>query len=63
MTKPVKSIQKSFWNVILNAAMVLCMSATNGVGFLIKYTLLSIKYRKEIYGQNIELYFLNMDRQ
>lgn len=43
--------------------MVLFMSATNSVGFLIEYTLLSIKEGEEVYGQNVKPYFLNMDRQ
>ncbi len=30
--------------------------------FLIKYTLISGQDRKEVYGQHVELYFLNMDR-
>ncbi|WP_179319642.1 DUF4405 domain-containing protein [Winogradskyella helgolandensis] len=55
-------MRKSSWNFILNATMTLCMSAIVGVGFLIKYTLISGRDRKAIYGQNVELYFLNLDR-
>lgn len=55
-------MRKPFWNFILNATMTLCMSAIISIGFLIKYTLLSGQDRKEVYGQNVELYFLNMDR-
>ncbi|WP_282032335.1 DUF4405 domain-containing protein [Winogradskyella eximia] len=62
MKKSVKAMRKSTWNFILNATMTLCMSAIIGIGFLIKYTLLSGQDRKEVYGQNVELYFLNMDR-
>ena len=62
MKKSVKAMRKPFWNFILNATMTLCMSAIIGIGFLIKYTLLSGQDRKEVYGQNVELYFLNMDR-
>ena len=62
MKKSVKAMRKPFWNFILNATMTLCMSAIIGIGFLIKYTLLSGQDRKEVYGQNVELYFLDMDR-
>ncbi|WP_458627001.1 DUF4405 domain-containing protein [Winogradskyella sp. PC D3.3] len=62
MKKSVKAMRKSSWNFILNASMTLCMSAIIGIGFLMKYTLLSGQDRNEVYGRNIELYFLNMDR-
>ena len=62
MKKSVKAMRKPFWNFILNATMTLCMSAIIGIGFLIKYTLLSGQDRKEVYGQNVELYFLDLDR-
>ena len=62
MKKSVKAKRKPFWNFLLNAVMTICMSAIIGIGFLIKYTLLSGQDRKEVYGQNVELLFLNMDR-
>ncbi|GAA4944347.1 hypothetical protein GCM10023314_16710 [Algibacter agarivorans] len=42
--------------------MTLCMSAIVGIGFLMKYTLISGQERWEIYGRNVELYLLGMDR-
>ncbi|WP_178988678.1 DUF4405 domain-containing protein [Winogradskyella schleiferi] len=62
MKKSVKAKRKSFWNFILNATMTLFMSAIVGIGFLMKYTLLSGQDRKEVYGKNVELYFLGLDR-
>ena len=62
MKKSVKTLPKPYWNFILDAMMMLCMSAIIGIGFLIKYTLISGLERKEVYGQNIDLYLLNMNR-
>jgi len=56
-------MRKPNWSFALYAAMTLCISAVIGIGFLIKYTLISGAERKTIYGQNVALYFLNMDRQ
>ena len=42
--------------------MFLCMSAITGIGFLIKYTLISGQERWIVYNDNIELYFWGMDR-
>lgn len=55
-------MRKPSWSFALNAAMALCMSAVIGIGFLIKFTLISGLERKSIYGQNVELYLFNMDR-
>tara|TARA_R110002096_G_scaffold428851_1_gene641029 strand:- start:6770 stop:7120 length:351 start_codon:yes stop_codon:yes gene_type:complete len=38
------------------------MSAIIGIGFLIKYTLVSGRERWLKYGNNVELYLFNMDR-
>tara|TARA_R110002033_G_scaffold38827_3_gene78300 strand:+ start:2890 stop:3105 length:216 start_codon:yes stop_codon:yes gene_type:complete len=38
------------------------MSAVVGIGFLIKYTLISGKERNVIYGKNVELSLFGMDR-
>lgn len=62
MKKSVETMRKPYWNFLLNATMTLCMSAIIGIGFLIKYTLISGQERKEVYGQNVELYLLNMNR-
>lgn len=62
MKKSEKAIQRSVLNFTINATMTLCMSAIIGIGFLIKYTLISGQERWEVYGSNVELYFLGMDR-
>jgi hypothetical protein len=62
MKKAVKGMQKSILNFTINATMTLCMSALIGIGFLIKYTLISGQERWEVYGSNVELYLLGMDR-
>jgi hypothetical protein len=62
MKKSAKAMRKSILNFSINAAMTLCMSAIIGIGFLIKYILITGQERWEIYGRNVELYFLRMDR-
>lgn len=49
-------------NFIINGFMFLCMSAIAGIGFLIKYTLISGQKRWIIYNDNVELYLLRLDR-
>lgn len=55
-------MKKSTINFIINAVMFICMSAIAGIGFLIKYTLITGQERWVKYGENIELYVLGMDR-
>ena len=55
-------MQKSIINFSINALMTLCMSAIIGIGFLIKYRLISGQDRWEVYGPKVELYFFGMDR-
>lgn len=55
-------MKKSTLNFIINALMFICMSAVVGIGFLIKYTLISGKERNVIYGKNVELSLFGMDR-
>lgn len=55
-------MRKSIINFSINALMTLCMSAIIGIGFLIKYRLVSGQERWEVYGRNVELYFFGMDR-
>ena len=55
-------MQKSVLNFSINATMTLCMSAIVGIGFLIKYTLISGQERWGIYGRNVEISLLGMDR-
>lgn len=42
--------------------MALCMSAIIGIGFLIKYTLVSGQERKLKYGDHVDLYLWGMNR-
>jgi uncharacterized membrane protein len=62
MKNLVKIMRKPCWSFTLNVTMALCMSAIIGIGFLIKYTLVSGIERKQIYGQHVDLLFLNMNR-
>ena len=62
MKKAVKGVRKPIINFIINASMTLCMSAIIGIGFLIKYTLISGQERWDVYGQNVELSLFGMDR-
>jgi len=55
-------MKKSTLNFIINALMFMCMSAVAGIGFLIKYVLISGQERWVIYGDNVELFFLGLDR-
>lgn len=55
-------MHKSILNFSINAVMALCMSAIIGIGFLIKYTLISGQERWDVYGKNVELYWYGMDR-
>ena len=62
MKKAIKGVRKPIINFIINASMTLCMSAIIGIGFLIKYTLISGQERWEVYGRNVELSLFGMDR-
>ena len=42
--------------------MFICMAAITGIGFLIKYTLISGQERRVEYGDNVELYLFGMNR-
>ncbi|MBN1159501.1 MAG: DUF4405 domain-containing protein [Bacteroidales bacterium] len=49
-------------NFIIDAIMFVNMMAMAGIGFLIKYTLVPGYKENEIYGRDVDLYFLGMDR-
>lgn len=55
-------IKKPILNFIINALMLLCMCATAGVGFLIKYTLVSGQEQMITYGNKVELSMFGMGR-
>ena len=53
---------KSKLNIVIDTIMLILMMAVAGLGFLIKFVLLPGFKTKAMYGQNIELTFLNLDR-
>lgn len=55
-------MKKANVNFLINTIMFLCMSAIVGIGFLLKYKLISGQDRWAIYGRPIELYWLGLDR-
>ena len=55
-------MKKSTINFIIDVLMFICMAAIAGIGFLIKYTLISGQKRWIVYGDNVELYLFGMDR-
>ena len=55
-------MKKSTINFIIDVLMFICMAAIAGIGFLIKYTLISGQERWSVYGENVELYLFGMDR-
>jgi len=55
-------MDKSKLNFIIDALMTLLMAALAGIGFLVKYVLITGKERIAVYGRRVELYFLGMDR-
>ena len=42
--------------------MFICMAAITGIGFLMKYTLISGQESWIVYGEKVDLYFFGMDR-
>ena len=53
---------KSKLNLIIDALLLLCLAAIAGIGILIKHVLVPGSQRWEIYGRNVELLFLGLDR-
>ena len=53
---------RSKLNLIVDALLLLCLSAIAGIGFLIKHVLVPGFRRWEIYGRNVDLFFWGMDR-
>ena len=49
-------------NFILNALLFLSLSVITGIGLLIKYNLVPGSQRRLIYGGNVDLFFLGLDR-
>lgn len=55
-------MKKSKLNLIIEALLLLCISAIVGIGLLMRNVLVPGYQRWEIYGRNVELYFWNLDR-
>jgi len=55
-------MRKPTLNFIINALMLFCMCAIIGIGFLIKYTLVSGQEQIIKYGNKVELSLFGMDR-
>ncbi|MCK4288927.1 MAG: DUF4405 domain-containing protein, partial [Bacteroidales bacterium] len=55
-------MNKSKYNFIIDSLMFICMTAMICLGLLIKYILLPGKERWIVYGDNVDLYFLGLDR-
>lgn len=55
-------MKKSTLNFVIDIIMLLCFSATAGIGFLLKYALIPWQDRWEVYGRKVGLSFWGMDR-
>lgn len=55
-------MKKSRLNFYLDVLMFLCMSAIAGIGFLIKYTLITGRESQIKYGSKVELSLFGLDR-
>jgi len=53
---------KAKLNLVIDGVMLLCMAAIAGIGLLIKFVLVPGQARWAIYGRNVELYFMGLDR-
>ncbi len=53
---------RSKLNMSIDILMLLVLMAMAGIGFLIKYVLVSGEQRNAIYGENVNLHFLGLDR-
>ena len=57
-----KNSNKSSINLIIDIILFFLMFVITGIGFLIKYILVPGFKRNELYGKDVELYFLGLDR-
>jgi len=55
-------LDKSKFNLLIDAVMFLCMMAIAGLGFLMKFILIPGEERWVKYGRNVELTLLDMNR-
>jgi hypothetical protein len=56
------TMTKSKWNFLIDVNMLLFMGIITGIGFLIKYTLIPGSERWDVYGRNVDLSFMGLDR-
>ena len=55
-------MDKSKVNIIIDALMFLCVTAIAGIGFLVKFVLLTGKQTVAVYDRKVDLFFLGMNR-
>ena len=55
-------MKRSQLNLCLDAALLLGLAAMAGIGFLIKWVLIPGRERPAVYGSNVDLYWLGLDR-
>jgi hypothetical protein len=55
-------LEKSKINFTMDSLMLIVMMAIAGIGFLMKFILIPGKERWLVYGTNVELYWLGLDR-
>jgi len=55
-------VEKTKINFAIDSLMLINMMAIAGIGFLIKFILIPGKERWLVYGTNVELYWLGLDR-
>lgn len=53
---------KSKLNLLIEALLLLCLAGIAGIGILIKHVLVPGFQRLEIYGRNVDLFFLGLNR-
>ena len=55
-------MEKQKINFVVDACMFICMMPLAGIGFLMKFVLIPGKERMDVYGHNVDLFFLGLDR-
>ena len=55
-------MEKSKINLVIDGLLLFCTAAIVGIGFLIKYVLIPGCRHLEIYGRNVSLFLLGLDR-
>ena len=53
---------RSKWNFIIDICMFICMILLASIGFLIKYTLSTGREAWQLFGKNVELSMLGLNR-